>query len=147
MDRGHEDTYSPREAERILKRSGRPLSERRIRQLLQDDELEGIKDERDRWRIYQREITRLLEEYPPESSEPPESPQMDAAMLDRVFALERELGRLQGRLELEERTESTLREELERERKRTEEATARADRLEEELKEVRRPWWRRMFGD
>jgi hypothetical protein len=36
-------------------------------------------------------------------------------------------------------TQSTLREQLERERE-------RADRLEEKLRDARRPWWRRIFG-
>ena len=46
---------------------------------------------------------------------------------------------LRTRLELTEKADSTLREQLERER-------LRADRLEEELREARRPWWRRWFG-
>jgi hypothetical protein len=46
---------------------------------------------------------------------------------------------LRTRLELTEKADSTLREQLERER-------LRADRLEEELREAQRPWWRRMFG-
>jgi hypothetical protein len=46
---------------------------------------------------------------------------------------------LRTRLELTEKADSTLREQLERER-------LRADRLEEELWEARRPWWRRWFG-
>jgi hypothetical protein len=51
---------------------------------------------------------------------------------DRESDLQRELGRLEGRLELTEAAESTLREQLERER-------ARADRLEEELRDARVP--------
>lgn len=46
---------------------------------------------------------------------------------------------LRTRLELTEKADSTLREQLERER-------LRADRLEDELREARRPWWRRWFG-
>ena len=46
---------------------------------------------------------------------------------------------LRTRLELTENADSTLREQLDRERE-------RADRLEEELREARRSWWRRMFG-
>jgi hypothetical protein len=46
---------------------------------------------------------------------------------------------LRTRLELTEKADSTLREQLERER-------LRADRLEEELREAQRPWWRRMYG-
>ena len=47
---------------------------------------------------------------------------------------------LRTRLELTEKADSTLREQLDRERE-------RADRLEEELREARRSWWRRIFGD
>jgi predicted nuclease with TOPRIM domain len=46
---------------------------------------------------------------------------------------------LRTRLELTENADSTLREQLDRERE-------RADRLEGELREARRSWWRRMFG-
>jgi len=53
--------------------------------------------------------------------------------------LQRELGRLEGRLEISEVAESTLQESLQRERE-------RADRLEEELRDARRSWWRKMFG-
>jgi antirestriction protein ArdC len=60
--------------------------------------------------------------------------------------LERELGRLESRLELTERAESTLREQLERERERAELERQRAERLVAELEEARRPWWRKMFG-
>ena len=46
---------------------------------------------------------------------------------------------LRTRLELTEKADSTLREQLDRERE-------RADRLEVELREARRSWWRRIFG-
>ena len=46
---------------------------------------------------------------------------------------------LRTRLELTENADSTLREQLDRERE-------RADRVEEELREARRSWWRRIFG-
>lgn len=46
---------------------------------------------------------------------------------------------LRTRLELTEKADSTLREQLDRERE-------RADRLEKELREARRSWWRRVFG-
>jgi hypothetical protein len=61
--------------------------------------------------------------------------------IEKVEALQREL----DRLELTEVTESTLREALERERERADEERDRANRLEEELREARRPWWRRVF--
>jgi len=54
--------------------------------------------------------------------------------------LQRELGRLEGCLELTEVAESTLREQLQREQE-------RADRLEEELRqEHARGFWARLFG-
>jgi hypothetical protein len=60
-------------------------------------------------------------------------------MLDRVSRLERELGRSEGARELEAVARSTLEEQLKRERE-------RADRLEEELRQSRRSWWRKFFG-
>jgi len=66
---------------------------------------------------------------------------------------ERELGRIEGRLQITEVAESTLKHQLERERLRADEETQRVDeerdraqRFEEELREARRPWWRRVFG-
>ena len=76
-------------------------------------------------------------------------PQEAAELRARVEALQRELGRLEGRLELTERIESTLRVQLERERERADEAELEARRLRAALEEVRkpeRPWWRRVFG-
>jgi hypothetical protein len=53
--------------------------------------------------------------------------------------LHRELGRLEGHLEITEVAESTLREQLLRSRE-------LAERLEEELRDARRPWLQRIFG-
>ena len=60
--------------------------------------------------------------------------------------LQRELERMEGRLELTEVAETTLREQLERERQRADQERERAERLEAELREARRSWWRRLFG-
>ena len=57
----------------------------------------------------------------------------------RLEARAMEIGELKARLELTSQTESTLREQHQRERE-------RADRLEEQLEEARRSWWRRFFG-
>jgi chromosome segregation ATPase len=72
-------------------------------------------------------------------------PRRPSEWMERVWILlQRDLGRLEGRLERTQIAESTLREQLERER-------SRADRLEEEQRELRteleeaRPWWRRLF--
>jgi hypothetical protein len=50
--------------------------------------------------------------------------------VERVVVLERELGRIEGRLQISEVAESTLRDQLERERE-------RAYRLERELRSAR----------
>ncbi len=61
-----------------------------------------------------------------------------------------EVGDLRARLELTAQAESTLREALERERAAHERERERADRLEQENRELqeqaRRPWYKRLFG-
>ncbi len=141
-----EETYTPPQAARILR-----LSRRRVTQMLNAGELEGRQDESGRWHIPQRAVHARLKDRPgrgrPDDiighERSPEAASEAAELRDRVEGLQRELGRLEGRLELTEVAESTLREQLERER-------ARADRLEEELREARErllPWWRRLFGN
>ena len=76
---------------------------------------------------------------PKASSELPEASESVRNYQQRVEELQRQLGRLEGRLEIQEVAESTLREQLQRER-------ARADRLEEELRDAKRSWWSRVFG-
>jgi excisionase family DNA binding protein len=130
-----EDYYTVQEAARILR-----TTERTVRRRLERGDLDGTRDPTTgRWRVAARSVSAALPDRPPkESQEAVESPQ-EAGLRERVESLLRELGRLEGRLELTEMAESTLREQLERERE-------RADRLEEELRDARRPWWRRMFG-
>jgi hypothetical protein len=53
---------------------------------------------------------------------------------------------LRTRLELTEQADSTLREQLERERKRADRLEDETRELREKLEEARQPWWRRMFG-
>ena len=67
-----EELYSAKEAERILQRADKPLTESRIRQLLWAGELEGERDERGRWHVYRREVHRLLEERRDPTREAPE---------------------------------------------------------------------------
>jgi len=140
------DHYTTGEAARILK-----VTEARVRQMLGAGEMEGSRDPvSDRWRIPQHAVHARLEQ-----RRPPESTRSSAdarEWIEQVRELERELGRVQGRLEITEVAESTLREQLERERSRADEERSRADeereranRLEEELREARRPWWRRLF--
>ena len=61
-----------------------------------------------------------MEDRPPKASasqEPPDAASEVRALRARIEDLQRQIGRVEGRLELAERTESTLREDLERERR------------------------------
>ena len=138
------DTYTPKEAECILSRSSKPISERRIRQLLKSGELAGHKDGRGFWHARADEVHRLLEERrdpeaPTVASLPTESAVSAGELLDRVLELQREAGRLESRLELTERAESTVRDE--RDRLLLELAAERAERrqLQERLEAAIRP--------
>jgi hypothetical protein len=148
------ETYTTTEAAKILRRSSR-----RILQMLEARELEGDKDSAGRWRIPQRAVYDLLPRRPlrertsrqrREALEPTENA---SELRLRVEALQRELGRLEGRLELTSVAESTLRESLERERDRADAERKRADAIQLEanrlrmwLEEARLSWWRRFFG-
>jgi hypothetical protein len=146
-EQGSRDFYTVLEVERLLSRTDKPISERCIRQMLSAGELEGRKDESGRWHVAQHEVHRLMQER--RHADPQEvagSPENAGALLDRVFMLEREIGRLQGRLELEERAESTVREERDQLLEERGRERERANRLEAELRQARRPWWRRVFG-
>ncbi len=133
-----EDFYTVEEAAKVLQ-----LTPGRIRQMLRAGDLEGVPPEESGgrgWRIPMHAVHDR--ERPPRverPSEPLEASEGVREYRERVEALQRELGRLEGRLELTEMAESTLREQLQRERE-------RADRLEAELSESRRSWWKRVFG-
>jgi excisionase family DNA binding protein len=157
-----DETYSPSEAARVLSRSGRSISERRIRQMLQAGELEGEQTEGGRWRIPRREVNRLLSERREreELRKEPESatgaPESVRELMSRVEALSRELGRSEARLELTEQAESTTREERDRLRAELEAEREERRRLAEQLEqartgatgaEPRRGFWSRLFGE
>jgi excisionase family DNA binding protein len=131
-----EDYYTVGEAAKVLR-----VTERTIRRRLERGELQGRRDPTSgRWYVEARSVTEVLPDRPPKASERVPDASLEAADLrERVETLQRELGRLEGRLELTEQTESTLRETLERERE-------RADRLEDELRDARRTWWDRLTG-
>jgi colicin import membrane protein len=87
--------------------------------------------------------------------EPRDSPESGSELFRVVSSgLQRELGRVEDRLQTTETAESTLREDLERERRRAEEERARADAERERAEEVRREleaersrgFWSRLFG-
>jgi len=131
-----EETYTVQEAARILR-----TTERTVRRRLERGELKGSRDPTSgRWRVAAVSVTAAMPERPPKpSQDAPEASENVREYQERVEALQRELGRLEGRLELTAITETTLRDQLERERE-------RADRAEEELRLARRSWWSRLFG-
>jgi excisionase family DNA binding protein len=144
-----EDTYTTGQAARILR-----MSDRGVRKMIDRGELEASTDERGRHLIPQRALHALLEKRRAagmaeiSDEEATRSAEEARELRERVEALQRELGRLEGRLELTERTESTVRESLQRERARADEAELEARRLRAALEEARKPeppWWRRLF--
>jgi hypothetical protein len=159
-----EDFYTVEEAAKILERTPG-----RIRQMLRSGELSGEHvdgDERKPWRVYKWSAHALRDRHredrsasdwrasgrrPRESRQSPES----ASELFRIVQdLQRELGRVEGRLQITETAESTLRADLERERKRAQEERDRADAERDGAEELRREleaerskgFWSRLFG-
>jgi hypothetical protein len=133
-----EATYSAAESAKVL-----GVSRRQVLNYLHDGTLEGFReDEGGAWKLFQWSVHALRDSRPATKS-PSETSErtVDAQeWIERAQQLARELGRLEGRLELTEMAESTLREQLERERE-------RADRLEAELQaERQRGFWARLFG-
>src|ERR671917_1644717 len=97
--------YSPAQAARVLR-----VTPTRVRQLLQSGELEGERDAAGHWSIPARAVVERLDRLHRERS-------LEAAVCDtssireaqeRVEALQRELGRLEGRLESGEKARRYL---------------------------------------
>jgi hypothetical protein len=146
-----EDYYTPPQAARILR-----LTRQRVTQMLQSGEMEGKQDpESGRWKIPQRVVHARLKDRPARarpdegggSRDEPEGHQRLTELELEVRDLIYRLGYSEARLELTERTESTVRAERERLLEDLERERRRADRLEAELQDARRPWWRKMFGE
>lgn len=86
--------------------------------------------------------------------EPRESPESASELFRMARDLQRDLGRAEGRLQITETAESTLRADLERERKRAQEERDRADAERDRAEELRREFeaecskgfWSRLFG-
>ena len=142
-----EDTYTTGQAARILR-----VTDRGVRKMIDRGELEAHQDERGRHLIPQRAVHAMLEERRAgvgESSTEETSRSAEEAreLRERVEGLQRELGRLEGRLELTERTESTMREERQRLEQLLEEERSERRRLQEQLDAERsRGFWQRLFG-
>ena len=162
------ETYTVEEAAKVLKRTPG-----RVRQMLRSGELAGEHeggDERKPWRVHKWSAHALRDRFQEErpiagrltpsgpasrnQREPRESPESASELFGVVQDLQRELGRLEGRLEITETAESTLRQDLERERRRAEEERARADAERKRAEELRQEleaerskgFWSRLFG-
>ncbi len=158
MDEGPE-TYTVEEAAKVLERTPG-----RIRQMLRSGELSGEHedgDERKPWRVHKWSAHALRDRHredrgaPSRSPrQPRESPENASELFQMVQDLQRELGRVEGRLEITETAESSLRADLERERARAQEERIRADAERERAEELRREleaersrgFWSRLFG-
>lgn len=146
-----EDYYTPPQAARILK-----LTRQRVTQMLQSGEMEGKQDpETGRWRIPQRVVHGRLKDRPARRRGRPDEggAQNEPGGSQRLTELELEvrdlsyrLGRSEAHLELTEKAESTLQAERDRLLEDLERERRRAERLEAELREIRLPWWRKLFG-
>jgi hypothetical protein len=158
-----QETYTVQEAARVLKRTPEEIG-----RMLRSGELSGEHedgDERKPWRVHKWSAhvlhDRLREDRPAVDRLPP--PEIlrgatgatgSASEPFRVQDLRREVRRLEHRLELSERGESTLREELVRERRLVEEERARADAERKRAEGLRRELeaerskglWPRLFG-
>jgi excisionase family DNA binding protein len=166
-----QEYYTVSEAAKIL-----GISARRVRQIAQDGKVDGVRTD-DGWKLFRYSVHGFRDHRADQAPSRGAREQSSEARewMERVHTLERELGRLEGRLELTERTESTMREErqrlledLDRERERAaqeqarteevqrdaeqsirerEEAEEEARRLREELEAERsKGFWRRLFG-
>ena len=77
---------------------------------------------------------------------PSESPERLQGLESEVTIPTLRARAISGRLELTEKTESSLREQLEHERERADKEHERAEQLQAELEEARKGFWRRLFG-
>jgi excisionase family DNA binding protein len=126
-----DEYYTPSQAARILR-----LTRQRVAEVLRNGEVEAYKDDLGHWRIPKAALHAYKETRDESLAERTFQPDL----LERLVEAEREVGRLEGRAQLTEVAESTLREQLQRERD-------RADRLETELQAEReKGFWRKLFG-
>jgi excisionase family DNA binding protein len=131
--RNGDDFYSPAQAARVL-----GVTPTRVRQLLQAGELEGERDRADHWSIPASAVVDRLDRLRRERfvEAAGYDPVSARELQERAEVLQRELGRLEGRLESEENSRryleadrALLAKRLERERLRREEVERERDEL------------------
>jgi excisionase family DNA binding protein len=128
------DIYTPTEAALVL-----GVTPTRVRQLLQDGELEGVRDGAGHWsipaRVVHDRLQRLRREKFVEATGA--DPLSVRALQERVEVLQRELGHLEGLLEAGQRTCSSLEADRTLLVKCLEGERARVEQLQAELDEER----------
>jgi excisionase family DNA binding protein len=133
-----QEYYTVFEAAKVL-----DISERRVRQIAQDGKIEGVRTD-EGWKLFRYSVHGFRDRREAQTlARGGQEPSAEAReWIERVTTLERELGRLEGRLELTERAESTMREERERlledlarERERAAQEEERAEELQREAEQ------------
>jgi hypothetical protein len=129
-----QEYYTVLEAAKVL-----DISERRVRQIAQDCKIERVRTD-EGWKLFRYSVHNFRDRK--EAQTPARGgrePSLEAReWIERVTILERELGRLEGRLELTERAESTMREERERLLEELAQERERAARVQERTEEMQR---------
>jgi len=141
--------YTVNEAAKVL-----DITSRRVRQLAQEGRIDGQRTD-EGWKLFRSSVHSFRDEKRTSSSaaDTPHWPPEAREALQRVNTLERELGRFEGRLELEAVARSTLEAQLQREQERADQerqeriqAQNDAQKLREQLEEAGKPWYQRFFG-
>jgi len=141
--------YTVTEAAKVLS-----ITNRRVRQLAQEGRIDGQRTDGG-WKLFRSSVHSFRDEKRSltSSSAVPHWPPEARETLQRVNSLERELGRFEGRLELEAVTRSTLEAQLKREQVRADQerveriqAQEETHKLRAELEAARKSWFRRFFG-
>ena len=139
-----QEYYTVSEAAKVLN-----ISERRVRQIAQDGKVEGMRSE-EGWKLFRYSVhdfrDRREGQNPIRAGRGGREPSSEAReWMERVATLERALGRLEGRLELTERAESTMRaererllEELTQERERSTQEREKAEEIQRDAEQFAR---------
>jgi excisionase family DNA binding protein len=133
--------YTVGEAAKVL-----GISTRRVRQLAQDGKIEAERAD-EGWKLFRRSVHAFRDEKRQAAVSIDDDQLSETARdaIEEVKELRYQLGRVEGRLELTEVAETTLRETLSRERERADRLAQREQELYQELQKIRESWWYRLF--
>jgi excisionase family DNA binding protein len=140
--------YTVPEAAKVL-----GISQTRVRQLLRESAIEGERTDTT-WNVSKQSLHSFRDSYEPKGKQKETKQEFLEVreVMDKFESLQRELGRTEGRLELEEVARSTLAESLKREKARADaerqeriEAQKKIDALRNELEQAQLSWWKKLF--